>query len=185
MQRSDAWILGRDAKSSAGPLGDRCRDGRFARRSRWVHARGAPRNGAAAGAFAYVGIRSARSRRRADEGGAGARRQYRDPGGEHCPGPHCYRGGWGDDHVYDLGGGGEDILDAARRRRTKKDECTDGYVECMDSKVGDQPGNTWNETRCARCLKICVDDPNKSWPSQVQMWEGWVPCGRLGPAWQN
>jgi hypothetical protein len=78
---------------------------------------------------------------------------------------------------------GKDIAEAARRRRTKKDECTDAYVACMDSKVGDELGNTWNESRCGTCRNWC--DKNNSWPSQVMMWDGWVPCGRLGPTWKN
>jgi hypothetical protein len=72
---------------------------------------------------------------------------------------------------------------AEARRRTKKDECAEHYTECMDSKVGDQLGNTWNQSRCALCMEWC--NRNRSWPSQVMMFEGWVPCGRLGPTWKN
>jgi hypothetical protein len=78
---------------------------------------------------------------------------------------------------------GKDIAEAARRRRTKKDACTDGYVECMDSRVGDEHGNNWNQTRCALCMDRC--EKNGSWPSQVMMWERLESCGRLGPNWRN
>lgn len=77
----------------------------------------------------------------------------------------------------------KDIAEAVRRRRSKKDECTDGYEECRDSSVGDGRGNNWNMTRCGTCLEWC--NRNKSWPSQVPMPEGWVPCGRLGSTWKN
>ncbi|MDC0741099.1 hypothetical protein [Polyangium mundeleinium] len=73
----------------------------------------------------------------------------------------------------------EDVVEAVRRRRTKKDECTDGYVDCMDSKLGDELGNNWNTTRCATCLEVCNN--KGSWPSQVPVGEDLVPCGRLDP----
>jgi hypothetical protein len=79
---------------------------------------------------------------------------------------------------------GKDIADAARRRRTKKDACTDGYEECMNSWVGGEPGNNWNESRCATCSRSCRSN-NDVWPSQVTMFEGLVPCGRLGPTGNN
>lgn len=75
------------------------------------------------------------------------------------------------------------IAEAARRRRSKKDKCTDGYEECMDSRVGDERGNTWNQTRCGLCLELC--GRYNSWPSQVRMWERYESCGRLGPTWKN
>jgi hypothetical protein len=74
----------------------------------------------------------------------------------------------------------KDIADAARRRRPKKDECTDGYVDCMDSSISKELGNTWNETRCATCRDLC--QRTNSWPSQVRMWDRDEPCGRLGPS---
>ncbi len=77
----------------------------------------------------------------------------------------------------------EDVVEAIRRRRTKKDECTDGYVECMDSRVGDEMGNNWNTSRCETCRERCRREG--SWPSQVIIWDQWVPCGRLGPTWRN
>jgi hypothetical protein len=82
----------------------------------------------------------------------------------------------------------EEVVEAIRRRRTKKDECTDGYVECMDSRVGDHLGNNWNTTRCATCLNTCIDDIKKKtnpWPSHVVVWDKWVPCDKLGPTWRN
>ncbi|WP_136969888.1 hypothetical protein [Polyangium sorediatum] len=77
----------------------------------------------------------------------------------------------------------EDVVEAVRRRKSKKDKCTDGYVECMDSKVGDELGNNWNTSRCENCFRICQDE--KSWPPRVRMWEDWVPCGRLEPTWRK
>ena len=77
----------------------------------------------------------------------------------------------------------EDVVEAVRRRRTKKDECTDGYVECMDSRVGDELGNNWNTSRCETCRETCRRE--KSWPSHVLIWEDWVPCGRLEPTWRK
>lgn len=80
-----------------------------------------------------------------------------------------------------------EVVEAIRRRKTKKDECTERYEECIDSDVGATMGNTWNETRCGRCLSICVDPKNvkKSWPSHVLIWDEWLPCGRLAPDWRK
>ena len=76
---------------------------------------------------------------------------------------------------------GKDIAEAVRKRRkSKKDACTDGYEECMKSEAGDKPGNTRNYTRCATCREKC-DKNNYVWPAQVPMGDGWVSCGRLGP----
>ena len=84
----------------------------------------------------------------------------------------------------------EDAIEAAkRRRRTSKDECTDGFEECMDSKIGDLLGEHWNRSRCGSCLKVCR--MTQSWPAQVPMFDrdgtgkDVVPCGRLGPTWSN
>jgi hypothetical protein len=79
---------------------------------------------------------------------------------------------------------GKDIAEAARRRKSKKDACTDGYEECKKSDVADEPGNNRNESRCATCRNKCEKD-NYVWPSHVPMPEGWVSCGRLGPNWRN
>jgi hypothetical protein len=75
---------------------------------------------------------------------------------------------------------GKDIAEAARRRKSKKDECTKGYTECMESNVPKELGNNWNITRCGTCRNLCKD-PDYVWPSQVRIWDEWVSCGRLGP----
>ncbi|MDC0741097.1 hypothetical protein [Polyangium mundeleinium] len=77
----------------------------------------------------------------------------------------------------------EDVVEAVRRRKSKKDECRDGYVECMDSRVGDELGNNWNTSRCETCREIC--QRHNSWPSHVLIWDEWVPCGRLEPNWRK
>jgi hypothetical protein len=78
---------------------------------------------------------------------------------------------------------GKDIAEAGRKRRRWEKECLDGYEECMDSRVGDELGNNWNQARCALCRDVCQKE--KSWPSQVMMWERYESCGRLGPTRKN
>lgn len=79
----------------------------------------------------------------------------------------------------------EEVVEAIRRRRNWKDKCTDSYVECMDSDLGDEPGNNWNITRCGTCLEQCNEKNNWVWPSHVPMGDGLVPCGRLGRTWRK
>ena len=72
---------------------------------------------------------------------------------------------------------GKDIADAARRRKSKRDDCTKSYTECMKSNVVG-PGNNWNISRCGSCLEKCKA-PDYVWPSYIPMPEGWVTCERL------
>jgi hypothetical protein len=60
---------------------------------------------------------------------------------------------------------GKDIAEAARRRKTKKDECTDHYEACMETAVSGEFGNHWTQTRCGICHELCTR--NKAWPTEV------------------
>jgi len=60
---------------------------------------------------------------------------------------------------------GKDIADAARRRRTKKDECAEHYAKCMDKALSGEDGNHWRQTRCGACLRKCTRFD--AWPTEV------------------
>jgi hypothetical protein len=70
----------------------------------------------------------------------------------------------------------DDVAEAVKRRRTWKDDCTDGYVNCKISPTGWGRGNHWNESRCGTCRNVC--DLNKGkWPSHIEMFpDGTVSC---------
>lgn len=60
----------------------------------------------------------------------------------------------------------KDVADFAKRRRQKKDKCTDHYEECIGSDLARDEGRHIRDTRCAACASVCVDN-NGEWPSQV------------------
>ena len=75
----------------------------------------------------------------------------------------------------------KDIADAARRRRTTKDECAEGYAACIATPVSGEDGNTWKQTRCGNCLDRCTFD--NVWPTNVGngSCEYWKQNWRTGP----
>ncbi|UQA54974.1 hypothetical protein [Polyangium aurulentum] len=60
---------------------------------------------------------------------------------------------------------GKDIADAARRRNQWEKVCRPHYEACMDTPVGDEDGNTWDQTRCADCFWLCKQQG--AWPTEV------------------
>lgn len=74
----------------------------------------------------------------------------------------------------------KDLADVARRYPKADDdeddnECTNGYVRCIDSGGGTARGNHWNMSRCGSCLEVCRNQ--KSWPSHIPIaGRGLVPC---------
>jgi hypothetical protein len=60
---------------------------------------------------------------------------------------------------------GKDIAEARRRRKTKKDECTEHYDRCMGKALSREDGNHWRQTRCGACLRKCIRF--EAWPTEV------------------
>ncbi|UQA63441.1 hypothetical protein [Polyangium aurulentum] len=61
---------------------------------------------------------------------------------------------------------GKDIAEAVRRRKkSKKDVCTEHYTKCMDKALASKDGNTWRQTRCGICRDRC--DFDEAWPAAV------------------
>jgi hypothetical protein len=60
--------------------------------------------------------------------------------------------------------------------RTQKNRCTARFVNCTESPAGRARGNTWNDSRCGTCLKVCIKNKGE-WPKTIEMSpEGTVSC---------